>query len=243
MDAKPVYLVADLHLAGHRPESIDTFLRFLSETAPSGSALYILGDLFEHWVGDDDHTDGSNEVVLMAIAKLASIGVPVFFMPGNRDFMLGANATKRARVSILPDPSIVTLFGRPTLLAHGDAYCTADVPYQTYRRWVRSKWTRVAYNCLPLGLRRAIVRSIRRKSEHGKKTKSAVIMDVEARAIEAAFRTARCDLMIHGHTHRPARHEHVVDGRACVRWVLSDWYADGSYLRIDPTGVTSIAIA
>jgi UDP-2,3-diacylglucosamine hydrolase len=240
--AKPVYFVADLHLAGHRPNGVDAFVRFLSETAARGSALYILGDLFEHWVGDDDHSDSSNEVVLTSIAKLTGLGVPVYFMPGNRDFVLGRAAAKRAGVSMLPDPSVVTLFGRPTLLAHGDAYCTADVTYQTYRRWIRSNWIRAVYNLLPLGLRRGVVRSIRRRSELGKKSKSAMIMDVEQSAIETALRTANCDLMIHGHTHRPARHEHLVDGRLCVRWVLADWYAKGSYLRLDAGGITPIAI-
>jgi UDP-2,3-diacylglucosamine hydrolase len=242
VNTKPVYFVADLHLAGHRPSSIDAFVRFLSETAPSGSALYILGDLFEFWVGDDDRSDSSNEVVLMSIAKLAQSGVPVYFMPGNRDFVLGSVAAKRAHLIMLEDPTVVTFFGRPTLLAHGDAYCTGDGAYQTYRRRIRSKWTRTVYDLLPLGLRRSIVQSIRRKSELGKKSKSVVIMDVEPSAIETALRTANCDQMIHGHTHRPARHDHLVDGRPCVRWVLADWYANGSYLRLDPTGITPIPI-
>lgn len=242
MDTKPVYFVADLHLTGDRPQSVDTFIRFLSATAPSGSALYILGDLFEYWVGDDDRADHSNEVVLAAIAQLANAGIPVFFMPGNRDFVLGERAAKRAAITLLPDPSVVTLFGRPTLIAHGDAYCTADFAYQTYRRRIRSRWTRSFYDLLPFGLRRTIVQSIRRRSEQGKKAKSAVIMDVERSAIETALRAAHCDVMIHGHTHRPARHEHMVDGRACVRWVLADWYENGSYLRVDASDITSIAI-
>ncbi len=238
-----IYFVSDLHLAAARPRSLETFLRFLSGTARSGSALYILGDLFEYWIGDDDRGDATNEAVLSAVASAAQAGVRAYFMPGNRDFLLGSASAARARLTILPDPTIVDLFNRRTLLAHGDTYCLGDVAYQAYRRRVHSPWARGTYGILPLALRRAIAETMRRRSEQDKLTKSAAIMDVEPSAIEDAFRTTRCDLMIHGHTHRPARHEHAVDGRRCERWVLADWYETGSCLRMDAAGITAIALS
>lgn len=243
MDARPVFFVSDLHLAGTRPQIIRIFLRFLSDTARSGSALYILGDLFEYWIGDDDRADDSNEEVLGAIARTAESGLDVFFMPGNRDFLFGERAAARARMTMLPDPTILTLFNRPMLLAHGDAYCIDDARYQAYRKRVRSTWFRVGFAVLPRTIRGAIARSVRRKSERDKTIKPAAIMDVNRAAIDDAMRDARCDLMIHGHTHRPARHLHAIDGRECERWVLADWYDAGSCLRVDASGVKSIALA
>ncbi len=243
MDARPVFFVSDLHLAGTRPQIISIFLRFLSGTARSGSALYILGDLFEYWIGDDDRADDANEEVLGAIARTAESGVAIFFMPGNRDFLFSGRAAARARMTVLPDPTVVTLFERPMLLAHGDAYCIDDAPYQAYRRRVRSTWFRIGFAVLPRTIRGAIARSVRQKSERDKTIKPAAIMDVNRTAIDDAMRGARCELMIHGHTHRPARHAHVIDGQACERWVLADWYEAGSCLRMDASGLTSIALA
>ena len=242
MDPRPVFFVSDLHLTGARPQIIEIFLRFLSDTARSGSALYILGDLFEYWIGDDDRADDANEVVLGAIARTAGSGVAVFFMPGNRDFLFGKRAAARARMTVLPDPTVVTIFNRSILLAHGDAYCIDDAPYQTYRKRVRSSWFRAGFAVLPLALRGTIARSLRRKSERDKTTKPTAIMDVNRTAIDDAMRGSRCDLMIHGHTHRPARHSHVIDGRACERWVLADWYEAGSCLRFDAGGLISMAL-
>ncbi|MFN0303332.1 MAG: UDP-2,3-diacylglucosamine diphosphatase [Burkholderiales bacterium] len=242
MDAQPVFFVSDLHLTGARPRIIEIFLRFLSDTARSGSALYILGDLFEYWIGDDDRADDANEVVLGAIARTAESGVAVYFMPGNRDFLFGKRAAARARMTVLPDPTVVVILNRSILLAHGDAYCIDDAPYQVYRTRVRSPWFRTGFAVLPLAIRGSIARSLRRKSERDKTTKPAAIMDVNRNAIDDAMRNARCDLMIHGHTHRPARHVHVIEGRECERWVLADWYETGSCLRMDAGGLKSMAL-
>ncbi len=237
-----IYFVSDLHLAAARPRCVEIILRFLSGPARSSSALYILGDLFEYWIGDDDRADATNEAVLAGIASLTQAGVPVFFMPGNRDFLIGAHTAARTGMTILADPMVVNLFDRPTLLAHGDAYCVGDAPYQAFRRCVRSAWFRTGFGMLPLGARRAFARSVRRKSEQGKLKKPATIMDVDSTAIDDALRTARCELMIHGHTHRPARHVHIVDGRQCERWVLADWYETGSCLRMDKNAITTMQL-
>lgn len=239
---KPVLLVSDLHLAPSRPAIGELFFRFLREQAREASALYILGDLFEYWIGDDDIGARFNEQILAAIRALGEAGVPVNFMPGNRDFLLGATAAERARMTLLADPTVADLCGQRTLLMHGDSLCTDDTNYQAYRRRVHSPRLQRLYAALPLSARRGIARYARYRSAHAKQDKPAAIMDVNAQAVAAAFRAAQCTRMIHGHTHRPARHEHVVDGVRCERWVLADWYASGSFLRVTADSVASVPL-
>jgi UDP-2,3-diacylglucosamine hydrolase len=198
--------------------------------------LYILGDLLEHWIGDDDADEPFNRELFARVAALARAGVAVQLMHGNRDFLLSAAAADRAGVTLIPDPVERELFGVRTLLMHGDTLCTDDLRYQRYRRWARRPGLVRAFLALPRGVRQAIGGGLKRVSAGEKRVKAPEIMDVSERAIEAALRAHGYPRLIHGHTHRPARHVHVVDGHACERWVLADWYERASYLRCDARG-------
>ena len=237
-----VLFVSDVHLSPARPELGALFLAFLRERAPEAASLYILGDLFDYWVGDDDRTNTLHEATLAAIATLAAGGVAVAFMPGNRDFLVGAAAARRARMTILAEPITRVLFGRRVLLMHGDSLCTDDRGYQAYRRVIRNRATRRLLVALPIGTRLRIAQRLHTRSDADKRMKPAAIMDVNAQSVTAAMRAAGADLLIHGHTHRPARHQLAVDGRACERIVLGDWNATGSYLRCTSDGCESIRL-
>jgi len=239
VDPRPVLFVADLHLTPERPDGMAAFARFLGGPARDAQAVVILGDLFEYWIGADD---ALARPVLEQVATLAAGGVDVAFMPGNRDFLVDAATAWRTGITLLADPTIATFFGRDVLLAHGDAYCTDDAAYQRFRSRIRAPFVQGLLRRLPLSLRRAIARRARSASEQSKRTKAPVIMDVNADAIADAFRAAGCDLMIHGHTHRPARHVHDVDGRTCVRWVLADWFDQGRYLAMDADGLREVRL-
>jgi UDP-2,3-diacylglucosamine hydrolase len=223
--------ISDLHLCASRPRINETFFRFLKETASTAEALFILGDLFEYWIGDDDIDDGLNGQVVKALAGLAESGTTTFFMHGNRDFLIGERFARAARLTLLPDPTLIDLYGSRTLLMHGDTLCTGDADYQRFREMVRNPQWQSAFLTRPLEERRAEVTDLRKKSELAKQTKSPEIMDVSAFAVENAFRKYTCPALIHGHTHRPARHTLTIDGRLCVRWVLPDWYETGAYLK------------
>jgi UDP-2,3-diacylglucosamine hydrolase len=239
---RPVLFVSDLHLSPERPAIVERFFRFLREEARAAAALYILGDLLEHWLGDDDADEAFNRELLERLAALAGSGVELSLMHGNRDFLFGAAAAARAALKLIPDPSERELFGVPTLLMHGDTLCTDDVRYQRYRAWVRRRGVARAFVALPRGLRRAIGGGLKRVSAGEKRIKARSIMDVNPGAVEAVLREHRYPRLIHGHTHRPGRHVHVVDGHPCERWVLADWYERGSYLRCDASGCTSMAL-
>jgi UDP-2,3-diacylglucosamine hydrolase len=227
----PVLFVSDVHLATERPATSELFLRFLREHASAASALYILGDLFEYWIGDDDRGDTLNESVLAALAAIAKQGVSIAFMPGNRDFMLGTAAATRAGMTLLADPTHLELAGRRTLLMHGDTLCTDDVRYQRYRALIRDPRMMALLGRLPLRWRVKLARYLREKSGRERPLKSAAIMDVNQAAVERAFRDSGASLLIHGHTHRPARHPQMLDGAARERIVLADWHERGGYLR------------
>lgn len=240
---KPVLFISDLHLSVARPATTDTLVRFLrGEQARDAAALYILGDLFDAWIGDDDRS-ALSERVFAEIAALAEAGTRVYFMPGNRDFLIGETAAARGKFTLLDDPSVIDLWGIPTVLTHGDDLCTDDAPYQAYRRRVRSPWSRRALLALPLVIRRAIARYARGKSERAKQTKSMQIMDVNAQAVRARFVQCGARRMIHGHTHRPGTHRHEFEGAVCERHVLADWPGAGSYLRATPAGLETGNVA
>ncbi len=228
--------ISDLHLSPERPGITEVFLRFLSEDATQADALYILGDLFEHWIGDDDIHREFNALIVGALHALTQRGKPVFVMRGNRDFLLKALFEKQSGAQIIEDPTVADLYGHKTLLMHGDTLCTGDVRYQAFRKRARSPVSQWLFLALPLSSRRKLVERTRRFSEKEKQVKSREIMDVTHAAVENAFRTHPCGRLIHGHTHRPARHEHRIDGVSCERWVLSDWYTHGEYLRCDASG-------
>ena len=238
----PALFISDLHLSPARPAIAERFLRFAGEEARSASALFILGDFFDRWLGDDDAESGFNRHLLDALRTLAGRGVAVRLMHGNRDFIFSPGVAHARGLELLTDPSLHDLFGTRTLLMHGDLLCTDDLRYQRYRAQVRRPGVIRAFLALPRAVRQAIGGGLSRASETDKRSKPPVIMDVNAGAVEAALRRNGYPRLIHGHTHRPGRHLHVVDGHACVRWVLADWYERGSYLRCDEGGCEAVAL-
>lgn len=240
MHLKKTLFVSDLHLDEGRPETTSQLERFLGATAPGADALYILGDLFEYWVGDDGLALPFNARIA---GLLKTVRVPMFFMHGNRDFMIAKAFAAETGITLLDDPTIIDLHGERTLLMHGDTLCTDDHEYQAFRRQVRDpRWQQAAL-AQPLEARVAIAKGMRAKSEAVKSGKAEEIMDVTPATVEQAFAGSGCRLMIHGHTHRPARHVHIVNGVECVRWVLADWYGPGSYLEATPEGLRSVPVA
>ena len=227
--------VSDLHLCPTRPAINRIFFDFLRGPAAQAEALYILGDLFEYWAGDDDD-DPFNARVLAALRELAGRGVAVYVMHGNRDFLIGNRFSTACRATLLPDPTRVNLYGTPTLLMHGDTLCTHDVRYQDFRAKVRTPEWQQQFLSQPLAARKQTIAGLRAESAAEKNLKSEAIMDVTVETVEAQLRNHGYPRLIHGHTHRPALHEHKVDGKRCERWVLADWYTSGSYLRCDPQG-------
>lgn len=236
-EARPTLFISDLHLAPEQPATVERFLRFLAETAPTAGAVYILGDLFEAWPGDDLLGAPFPALIVEKLRVLSDRGTALFLMHGNRDFMLGTAFCQAVRATLLPDPSVVDLYGTTTLLMHGDSLCADDLAYQRIRRQVRDPaWQRAVLD-KPLAERLAMAEQFRNQSESAKTGKSDEIMDVNSVAVAEALRQAGCRRLIHGHTHRPARHEPVVDGQHLERWVLPDWYDDKSgYLRCDGPG-------
>ena len=229
------YFVADLHLTDERPVATGRFFRFLDEEAAGADALYILGDLFEAWIGDD-HDEQVAHDTARRLKALADSGTPVYFMHGNRDFMLAARYAERSGMTLLADPTRIELYGVPTLLMHGDTLCTDDAAYQAFRRRVRHPLTLALLRLLPLAMRRRLARQARAGSESAKADKSAAIMDVNETEVLRVLREQQARRLIHGHTHRPAQHVHAVDGRDCERWVVPDWYARWGYVACDTAG-------
>ena len=229
----PHLFISDLHLSAERPEANRKFFSFMEGKARGAQALYVLGDLFEVWIGDDDAADSFNATIVDAFARLAKAGTALYLMHGNRDFLLGKRFCAATGGTLLADPSVVDLDGTPTLLMHGDTLCTDDVDYQAWRRKARNRLLQFVFLALPLGRRRKISVKGREKSKDVVAGKSAEIMDVNAGAVREALRRHGVSRLIHGHTHRPGRHELEVGGRRCERWVLPDWYGPGGYLEID----------
>ncbi|WP_296753103.1 UDP-2,3-diacylglucosamine diphosphatase [Thiobacillus sp.] len=223
------FFVADLHLTDERPVATGRFFRFLDEEAAGADALYILGDLFEAWIGDD-HDERVARDTALRLKALAAAGTPVYFMHGNRDFMLAGRYAALAGMTLLTDPTRIDLYGVPTLLMHGDTLCSDDMAYQAFRRRVRHPLTLALLRQLPLAWRRRLARQARAGSESAKAGKPAAIMDVNADAVLRVLREHRICRLIHGHTHRPAQHVHAVDGHDCERWVVPDWYARWGYV-------------
>jgi len=229
--------ISDLHLAVERPGANEQFFRFLHEEAARADALYILGDLFEYWIGDDGlEEDPLGRQVARALRVLAKAGVAVWLMVGNRDFLMGSKFCAESGAGFLDDPRVVEISGKPVLLMHGDTLCTDDTDYQGWRATARSEVWQRDFLTQPLAARRETIEGLRAKSKAVVQAKPAAIMDVSQGAVREAFRAHGVQLMIHGHTHRPAKHEHEVNGRRCQRWVLPDWYGRGGYLALDAVG-------
>jgi len=221
--------ISDLHLDESRPEIVDLFERFLATEARGAEALYILGDLFESWIGDDDDSPLAGRVA-RALRALSDSGVPIYFMRGNRDFVLGKDFARKAGMTILDDPTIIDLHGQPALLMHGDTLCTDDVDYQKFRRIMHNRWFQRFALALPLSVRRRIAGRLRGQSQKHVARKAETIMDVNQGAVEAVMRAHGVRLLIHGHTHRPATHRFDLGGQTAERIVLGDWYDQSSIL-------------
>jgi len=228
--------ISDLHLCAERPHINQQFFDFVERTASQAAALYILGDLFEYWAGDDDLADPLNGRVAEALRSLGAKGTTVSFMHGNRDLLIGREFAQRCGATLIPDPTLLDLDGTRTLLMHGDTLCTDDIDYQKFRAHARNPGYQAQFLAQPLAARREQILGLRAQSERSKQDKSNEIMDVTQSAVVEALRSHGYPRLIHGHTHRPARHAHTVDGHVCERWVLNDWYQRGGYLRCDASG-------
>jgi UDP-2,3-diacylglucosamine hydrolase len=227
--------ISDLHIDASRPAITQQFLRFLEGEAAHADALYILGDLFESWIGDDA-PDQAQSAAIAGIHALTSHGVPCFVMHGNRDFLLAEAFCRASGAELLPDPLIITLYGEPVLVMHGDALCTDDRAYQQLRATVRdAEWQR-RFLGLSVAARRTLAGAARTGSQAHTAAIDYAIADVNGDSVAIALRSAGTATLLHGHTHRPAIHALQVDGRACTRIVLGDWYDQGSVLRWDQHG-------
>jgi UDP-2,3-diacylglucosamine hydrolase len=228
----PALFISDLHLTEERPEANERFIDFLEGKARSSEALYILGDFFEYWIGDDDLEDPFNAVLAGLLRQLTDGGVRLYLMHGNRDFLLGARFCEATGAELLADPSVHEIEGVRTLLVHGDTLCTDDLDYQNWRRTARSEAFQREFLAKSLAERRLAIVGMREKSKEVVRAKPAEIMDVNDEAVAQAMRTHAVSRMVHGHTHRPGRHALTIDGRPAERWVLPDWYGRGGYLEI-----------
>ena len=224
--------ISDLHLDDARPRIVEDFERFCAGKARTADALYILGDLFEAYIGDDDGA-ALNARVATALHGVADAGVPVRFIVGNRDFLLGEAYARRCGMQLLDDGTIVDVYDTPTLILHGDVLCSDDAAYLAFRRQVRDPAWQAAFLARPLAERRAFAAQARDASRAHTSQTDMAIMDVNQHAVEGALRQAGVTRMIHGHTHRPAIHDFALDGKPAQRIVLGDWYEQGSVLRVD----------
>ena len=225
--------ISDLHLSAERPEANERFFGFMEGKARGAAALYVLGDLFEVWIGDDDLAETFNSVIVGCFAALVKRGVPLYLMHGNRDFLLGRRFCAATGGTMLKDPTVVDIDGTPTLVMHGDTLCTDDVDYQRWRRKARNRLLQAVFLATSIERRRKISAKARQKSKQVVAEKTAEIMDVNAGAVREAFHRYGVSRLVHGHIHRPGRHEFEVDGRYCECWVLPDWYGYGGYLEIN----------
>lgn len=234
--------ISDLHLCASRPAITAAFVKFLQDTASKAKALYILGDLFEYWAGDDDIDDDFHRQIISGFKKLSDSGVHIFLMHGNRDFLIADDFCQMTGITLLDDPTMIDLHGKKTLLSHGDDLCVDDVAYQQFRIQVRDKKWQHEFLSQPLQVRKKQIEAIRARSELEKTQKSMEIMDVNADAVNILLGKYQPDLLIHGHTHRPNQHSIDLNGKLITRWVLGDWYEQGSYLACDQYGCKDMTL-
>lgn len=225
------YFISDLHLCPERPDITASLHHFLTHIATDARALYILGDLFEFWIGDDDKSPLSQEVANM-LSQFSARGVEIYHIHGNRDFFLKQGYGKRAQMTILPEHAIIELENQKAFILHGDTLCIEDHAYQEFRRKVHIPWAQYLYLLLPLFIRQKIANKIRGQSTQRNQEKQQEIMDVTTTEVIKHLRENKLRVMIHGHTHRPAIHEFEVDGKLCKRVVLGAWYDEISYLKV-----------
>jgi len=225
--------ISDLHLEESRPDITGAFLSFLKEKAPAADQLYILGDFFEAWIGDDEHTP-LQEQVAAALRTLSNSGTRIFLMHGNRDFLLGEDFCARAGATLLDDPTLIDLYGTPTLLMHGDSLCTADVEYQKFRANMRNPQTQKLILARPLKDRQQMARQLREMSMATNRDKADDIMDVTPDEVVRVMEAHDVPQLIHGHTHRPAEHALKVNNKTAKRIVLGDWDKNLWWLEANP---------
>ncbi|GAB7219866.1 UDP-2,3-diacylglucosamine diphosphatase [Vibrio comitans] len=222
--------ISDLHLTPNRNDMTDAFVRFMREQAPNADAVYILGDLFEFWVGDDDDSP-LNNTVTHEIRTLVDSGTPCFFVQGNRDFLVGKRFERKSGAKLLGDETLIDLYGTPTLIMHGDTLCTDDVKYQEFRKKMHLKWLQWIYNRTPLSWRRKLVKKVQNNANDDKQSKSYDIMDVNQQAVIDAMQRHKAQWLIHGHTHRQDIHQ-LDNVGSMKRIVLGDWFTQASILEV-----------
>jgi UDP-2,3-diacylglucosamine hydrolase len=227
--------IADLHLTDDQPVTTQLFIDFLHSQARDAEALYILGDLFEVWIGDDYQTDLAQDVS-KAMQTLAQSGVAIYFIHGNRDFLIGKQFAATAGITLLPDSSIINLYGVKTLLMHGDTLCTRDIAYLKFRKWVRNRYLQLLFLHQPIAIRTRIARQLRHRSSTHTQNASTEIMDVTPTEVPYILHKYQADLLIHGHTHRPSIEYLAINNRFASRIVLSDWHNGGNVLVCEPDG-------
>lgn len=227
----PALFISDLHLSPERPAITRAFLVFLQQRATQASALYILGDLFETWIGDDDPAELSVEIQV-ALRNLTEAGVPLFVQVGNRDFLLGPGFARATGATILADQHIIAHYGHRALVMHGDSLCTDDLAYQRFRRYARNPLLQFCFKRLSLARRQKLAADLRRKSAAANSNKASAIMDVNGEAVDNIMAKHKVTTLIHGHTHRPVRHQIAIGERI----VLGDWHSLGWVLSLDDDG-------
>ena len=232
--------IADLHLQTEEPAITAGFLRFLLGEAKSADALYILGDLFEAWIGDDDPNPLHREMAA-AIHALVDSGVPCYFIHGNRDFLIGKRYARESGMTLLPEEQVLDLYGRKVLIVHGDTLCTDDTGYLAFRAKVHTPWIQKVFLALPLFIRNRIAARMRAGSKAANSSKSMTIMDVNPQAVVRVMEKHDVQWLIHGHTHRPDVHSLIANGQPAHRVVLGAWHTEGSMVKVTPEGVELIA--
>ena len=230
------YFISDLHLSADRDDINQCLFDFLSEQAPQADALYVLGDLFEVWIGDDDQNSFTLSIA-KAFNDLKESGVPVYFIHGNRDFLIREHFAKQAGFKILPEQVVIDLYGEPTLIMHGDELCTKDIDYQTFRKKARSWWWPRIMLSLPLSTRKKLATKGRATSKKKQAQLTAEIMDVTEEDVIITMQKFAVKRLIHGHTHRPAIHDLVLHDQSAQRIVLGDWYEQGSVLKVSKDNI------
>lgn len=228
--------ISDLHLCGERPAITKLFLNFLQRRARTANALYILGDLFEYWIGDEAVAQQEFQPIIYGLHELTTHGTPVFVMHGNRDFLMAQGFEVASGCQLLVDPTQIDLYGIPTLLMHGDTLCIDDIEYMKFRSEVRNNQWQKDFLSKTIAERDKIVRDYREISKNSTATKKPEIMDVNQQAVASIMSKHRVHRLIHGHTHRPKEHVFSLNGQPARRMVLGDWYNQGSVLRVDARG-------
>lgn len=227
------YFISDLHLSPSRPDITQCFLEFMTTEAINADALYVLGDLFEFWIGDDDTSDFATSI-RKTFRDLTASGVPCFFTQGNRDFLVGKKFAKQTGLTLLDEVSTIDVYGKKAVVLHGDTLCTDDVKYLAFREKVHQPWLQWVFNRIPFFIKKKIVSKVQSDIKDDKQTKTLDIMDVTQHEVERVLQVSGVDLMIHGHTHRPAVHTFESNQLQCTRIVLGDWYQQGSVLVVTP---------